>query len=552
MYTQHFGLKEAPFSIAPDPRYLYMSERHQDALAHLLYGLDAGGGFVVLTGEIGAGKTTLCRRLLARVPARLNVAYVLYPKLTVPELLRAICDEFRISLHAGGDLKSAIDALNAFLLTAHAQGRDNVLVIDEAQNLSAEVLEHLRLLTNLETDDTKLLQIVLIGQPELRDMLAQPALAQLAQRVIARYHLDALTREETTRYVRHRLQVAGAPNDALFDDAALARVFRWSRGVPRRVNLLCDRALLAAFVKRRASVGAAEVDLAGSEIFPSEAPQPGRPWPSLVTGSLVLAAAAVVGVTWLRLDAGPMPEAAGPAPAAAPAATAPPAVAAPVPAGAAVAVADPAPPATAALDQLQVPDADSAPGETEQLRDLARRWGIEVRGADPCAALRGDGLWCHRGVMTLAAIRGLDRPGLLSLRDRAGRSVPALLTSLDDGQATLQFDPSLPPQRVTITALAQAWRGEFVTLWRVPPGYAGVLGAGSEGPAVDRLAAQLAATRGEPAPAAGRPLDAALLAQLIAFQVAHDLSADGLAGPTTFMRLNQASGGDGPRLHSPR
>src|SRR5438093_2053533 len=214
MYTQFFGLQQEPFSIAPDPRYLFMSERHREALAHLLYGVNGGGGFVLLSGEIGAGKTTVCRCFLEQIPRRCNVAYIFNPKLTVTELLKSVCDEFRIPVQHEGPgtptVKDYLDPLNEYLLTTHAVGQNNVLIIDEAQNLSAEVLEQLRLLTNLETSERKLLQIILIGQPELRTMLARPELEQLAQRVIARYHLGPLSVPETGAYVTHRLTVAGA------------------------------------------------------------------------------------------------------------------------------------------------------------------------------------------------------------------------------------------------------------------------------------------------------------------------------------------------------
>ena len=214
MYTQFFNLQQAPFSIAPDPRYLFMSEQHREALAHLLYGVGSGGGFVLLTGEIGAGKTTVCRCFLEQIPANCNVAYIFNPRQTVQELLHSICAEFDIDMRHGADVDAAsvkdyFDALNTYLLAAHAGGRHNVLIIDEAQSLSAEVLEQLRLLTNLETSQNKLLQIILIGQPELRSMLARPELEQLAQRVIARYHLGPLAAPDTARYILHRLAVAG-------------------------------------------------------------------------------------------------------------------------------------------------------------------------------------------------------------------------------------------------------------------------------------------------------------------------------------------------------
>ena len=275
MYAKFFGLRHEPFSIAPDPRYLFMSAQHREALAHLLYGLRGGGGFVLLTGEIGAGKTTVCRCFLERVPRRCNVAYIFNPKQTVEELLGSICDEFRIPRGEGAapSAKQHVDALNDFLLRTHAVGQNNVLIIDEAQNLSADVLEQLRLLTNLETAERKLLQIILIGQPELRDMLARPGLEQLAQRVIARYHLSALSAKETAQYIHHRLIVAGLTRAAPFDRAAVQRIHALSRGVPRRINLLCDRSLLGAYASGAAMVDAAIVDKAAREVLQARVPK---------------------------------------------------------------------------------------------------------------------------------------------------------------------------------------------------------------------------------------------------------------------------------------
>ncbi|RYY85032.1 MAG: AAA family ATPase, partial [Comamonadaceae bacterium] len=260
MYAAYFGLKQEPFSIAPDPRLLFMSEQHREALAHLLYGVRGGGGFVLLTGEIGTGKTTVCRSFLEQVPPNVNLAYIFNPKLTVLELLDTVCHEFGVAVpgrERALTVKDYLDPLNAFLLQAHATGRNNVLVIDEAQNLAPEVLEQLRLLTNLETSERKLLQIILIGQPELRAMIARPELEQLAQRVIARYHLRALSETETAQYVRHRLEACGLQRPLPFDRPALRRVHAASGGVPRRINLLCDRALLGAYAGGRGEVSKA-------------------------------------------------------------------------------------------------------------------------------------------------------------------------------------------------------------------------------------------------------------------------------------------------------
>ena len=301
MYAQFFGLKREPFSIAPDPRCLFMSARHREALAHLLYGLRGGGGFVLLTGEIGAGKTTIARAVLEQVPPGCNVAYIFNPKLTVQELLQTVCAEFHIVLaDAKPGTRDCTDALNRYLLDTHAQGQTNVLIIDEAQNLAADVLEQLRLLTNLETTERKLLQIVLIGQPELRQMLARPELEQLAQRVIARYHLQALSEAETRQYVDHRLGVAGAHGPRPFTRGALRRIYQLSRGVPRRINLLCDRAMLGAYGGGRTEVNLQLVEQAAREVFDSEAPAqpPWFGWVAGVAATGVVVVAAGLGWAW--------------------------------------------------------------------------------------------------------------------------------------------------------------------------------------------------------------------------------------------------------------
>ncbi|MFO0336732.1 MAG: ExeA family protein, partial [Pseudomonadota bacterium] len=247
MYTRFFGLAEKPFAITPDPRYLYLSERHAEALAHLLYGIDDAGGFVQLTGEVGTGKTTMVRSLLAQVPAHADVALVLNPRVTPLEFLNLVLDELHVPVDdVRGSVKGLVDRLNAFLLDAHARGRRVVVIVDEAQQLATDVLEQVRLLTNLETETRKLLQIILVGQPELREVLARNDLRQLAQRITGRYHLDPLTRPETAAYVRHRLQVAGATTE-IFTPPALAELHRLSSGIPRIVNVIADRALLGAY-----------------------------------------------------------------------------------------------------------------------------------------------------------------------------------------------------------------------------------------------------------------------------------------------------------------
>ncbi|MGB2272061.1 MAG: ExeA family protein [Pseudomonadales bacterium] len=248
MYQNFFGLHEKPFSIAPDPRYLYMTDQHREALAHLLFGIGDEGGFILLTGDVGTGKTTICRSLLNQLPDNADIAFIVNPRLSVNELLQSICDELGVVYADGGSVKVLVDSLNQFLLESYASGRNTILIIDEAQNLADEVLEQLRLLTNLETSEKKLLQLILLGQPELNEKLAQENLRQLAQRVTARFHLQPLNAEETTAYIKHRLHIAGFRGE-LFSRAALKHIHVESRGVPRLVNVICDRSMLGAYTQ---------------------------------------------------------------------------------------------------------------------------------------------------------------------------------------------------------------------------------------------------------------------------------------------------------------
>jgi general secretion pathway protein A len=267
MYKEYFGLKESPFSIAPDPRYLYMSEQHREALAHLVYGFNSDGGFVLLTGEIGTGKTTVCRCLLEQAPEKSAIAFIFNPKLTVDELLATVCDEFGITYPEDNkSIKVFVDLINNFLMSSYEAGRKTVLIIDEAQNLSEDVLEQLRLLTNLETSQKKLLQIILLGQPELRDKLSKPELHQLSQRIMARYHLGSLSKDDVNAYVIHRLSIAGVQN-TLFPDSALSTLHKITGGVPRLINIICDRALLGAFVKEKEKITSSILKKAAGEVF---------------------------------------------------------------------------------------------------------------------------------------------------------------------------------------------------------------------------------------------------------------------------------------------
>ena len=540
MYASYFGLKYEPFSIAPDPRYLFMSERHREALAHLLYGLGAGGGFVLLSGEIGTGKTTVCRLFLEQVPATCNVAYIFNPKLTVAELLQSICDEFHLPVRPKDgpppSVKDYLDPLNEFLLQAHAAGRNNVLIIDEAQNLSAEVLEQLRLLTNLETSERKLLQIILIGQPELRGMLARPELEQLAQRVVARYHLDALTPAETGHYVQHRCEVAGLSRPLPFERKALARIHELSRGVPRRINLLCDRALLGAFANSQAAVDRRTVDKAAAEVFdaPVAAPAAWRRTAAVLGLGLVAGAGFVATATRLTQDAGGLGAV----------------IEAP---DLAVQPADPASAAVPVAAALPVePKAPMVPpallrDRDEAWRELAQAWKVEAGEGDPCKSLQKEQLHCFSKNLNLALIRELGRPGVVTLDAGTGAPSYAVLTGLTRESATLRAAGT--EQTVTLAALAARWQGDFATLWRVPPGYNARTGAGRNEETRNWIARQLETANG-PSGAAGRRDAASHGSQLRAFQLSQGLVADGQVGPMTFMQLNRVAGVDEPRLRT--
>ncbi|MCJ7809995.1 MAG: AAA family ATPase, partial [Desulfobulbaceae bacterium] len=267
MYASYFGLTEYPFSLTPDPRFLFMSRRHREALAHLLYGMSDRGGFLLLTGEVGTGKTTLCRSLLEQVPEGVEIALVLNPKQTALELVASVCDELRVPYDPGTtSLKLLIDKLNSRLMEIHSKGRRTVLIIDEAQNLSMDVLEQVRLLTNLETTRQKLLQILLIGQPELQVIMARSELRQLGQRITARYHLTPLLRDETAAYVQHRLAIAGC-NRPIMKIRAVSRIHKLSGGVPRLINTICDRSLMAAYAAHKDSVDSRIVGKAASEVM---------------------------------------------------------------------------------------------------------------------------------------------------------------------------------------------------------------------------------------------------------------------------------------------
>jgi general secretion pathway protein A len=541
MYTSFFGLQEKPFAITPDPRYLYLSERHAEALAHLLYGINEAGGFIQLTGEVGTGKTTVIRSLLEQLPGHADVALILNPRVTPAEFLLTICEELHIHVPESGrgSTKTLMDLIGRQLLDTHARGRRVVLIVDEAQNLGTDTLEQVRLLTNLETATTKLLQIILIGQPELRALLDQAELRQLAQRITGRYHLSPLSAEETAGYVKHRMRVAGATAE-VFTPAALREVHRLSGGIPRVINVICDRTLLGAFTQEDHRAGAALVRQAASEVYGRPVP---APWLKWTTAAAVAAGVVLVGVgAWMYLGSrpeAPTPTAAEPAApqaatvAAAAGAAATPASAAPINQTAPV-------PAPVSLDELLVQHANDTTTEAA-LGKLFALWGASYDAGKGrgCEQATRQGLECLFQKGSWAQLRALNRPAILTLTDDIGRSHQVVLAGLGDEMARLQLGDE--SREYPIAAVSRYWFGDFLLLWRPPLAVVKALAPGMRGEDVRWLRDSLRATQGLPAaPAGGDVYDDELVRLVQDFQRQHRLAVDGVAGVQTQIALDTA------------
>jgi general secretion pathway protein A len=534
MYTSFFGLNEKPFAITPDPRYLYMSERHAEALAHLMYGINEAGGFIQLTGEVGTGKTTVIRSLLEQLPGHADVALILNPRITPAEFLLTICEELHVSVpEAGlGSTKVLMDVLGRHLLDTHAEGRRVVLIVDEAQNLSTATLEQVRLLTNLETATTKLLQIILIGQPELRDLLDKPELRQLAQRITGRYHLHPLSREETAGYIKHRMRVAGATAEA-FTPAALREAHRLSGGVPRIINVISDRALLGAFTREDHRVGSGLIRQAASEVYGRPVPAPWLKWATTVS---ILAAIGLIGFgLWSTLSKSVDQQ---PAVIAESAATTELARQASEPAAEVL----PQTPATTAdapsLNQLLIQHANETTTEAA-MAGLFARWGATydpARGRG-CTQAATQGLECLFQKGSWAQLRTLDRPAILTLTDDVGSAHQVVLTGLSDRNATIDFAGE--SHAIPIVDLSRYWFGDFLLLWRPPMAVVKSLAPGMRGEDVRWLHESLLIAQNLPAsPAPGDLYDEELTRLVQDFQRDHRLAIDGLAGVQTQIVLD--------------
>ena len=575
MYTSFFNLREVPFSIAPDPAYLYMSPRHQEALGHLLYGTGQYGGFVQLTGEVGTGKTTIVRTLLAQKLQNVDVAMIHNPRQSEQEFVQSICDELGVKYaKAGATLKVMVDALNAFLLDQHAAGRRTVLIIDEAQQLAPEVLEQVRLLTNLETTKEKLLRIMLIGQPELAELLGRQDLRQLAQRITARYHLTPLSAEETGEYIAHRLQVAGGARD-LFAPAAVKRIHKHSGGVPRLVNVLCDRALLGAYAGGVRQVTPEIVEAAAAEVLGgSGAAAPAKPRAALALPAklpkislrgleiaLALAGLVVAGLllrqhwpagenaaTTEVAAALPAPAPATPEPAPSPEPRSKPAPAATVPAPSPAPVVASAPvPTTAATPATALPAAVTGGTPLNALMlQLGRLWIADFRpgGEKACRALHRVRLECLKGNAEWSDLQAMDLPAILTL-SVAGELRYVLLRGLDREHASLLLSDG-KREKVALPRLDPLWTGEYLLLWKRETDEMQI-GPDTRGEPIQWLRQRLAVRLRKPVgDAADGRWDEELLAAVQQFQTVHGIRPDGVAGARTLLALADRSAG--PRL----
>lgn len=534
MYKDYFGFKEDPFSIAPDPQFLYMSERHREALAHLIYGMKADSGFVLLTGEVGTGKTTVCRCLLGQIPENSDIAFILNPKLSVLDLLATICDELKISYSAEQiSVKVLVDQLNRFLLGAHSQGRQTVLIIDEAQNLSTDVLEQIRLLTNLETDKHKLLQVIMLGQPELNHMLDRPELRQLAQRITARYHLEPLARDELDGYLNHRLAVAGVERP-LFSSAAINKLYNLTDGVPRLINLLCDRALLGAYVKGQSSISPDLLKEAASEVFgrrdtPRQGSNRALQWTNVVLLSLILVVCTVFVVAFIRSS--------------------------PV-----------APDENNVVAEKRVVVEKKSPVEIKPLQwdsdqplenssliayqTLFHLWGEEQVNLDQGAraVADGEGLELVTKRASLGRLKQLNLPAVLKIRGRNGQNFYVTLTHLADDMATVAVDQNL--RRIPVSQLMDQWFGDYGLLWKPPNGYDGAIKPGQVSPLIPWLEQTMANVFGRSArKMTNMTLEGQLLEEIIEFQNTSGLVADGVVGSHTLILLTSRIDNGQPALN---
>jgi general secretion pathway protein A len=544
MYTSFFGLNETPFSITPNPRYLYMSERHTEALAHLIYGIKDSSGFVQLTGEVGTGKTTLIRSLLQRIPGNADVALVLNPQQSAPEFLISILTELKIPLPEDKtSLKALTDALNQFLLENHSKGRRTILIVDEAQNFAVDVLEQIRLLTNLETARQKLLQITLIGQPELRDMLARNDLRQLAQRVTGRYHLHPLSLDDTRKYIQHRLKVAGSTQD-IFTPKACREIHRLTGGIPRIINVIADRALLGAYTRDQREVTPALARHAAIEVFGKDSGDTTTRNTLLKVAALAMFAAVLIGAAGfvaLRYSATP---AASVQQQNSPEATVSDTLGAPSPR-------EPAADSALQDNVLEtILQGNASKTDTKTaFGNLLALWDVpfDETANLVCEYAQQADLFCLFLKGSLTQVQKLDRPVILTLRDAVGGLHQVVLTAITSETAILSIGGTL--EEVTLSDVNELWYGEYLLLWKPQIGAEKSFYPGMRDPDVIWLRTSLATIQGDPIePMDSDYFDAPLEASVKEYQIARRLNVDGKVGQQTQILINSDLGAAAPHL----
>ncbi|QMU61928.1 MAG: AAA family ATPase [Gammaproteobacteria bacterium] len=569
MYLEFFGISDKPFQITPDTRFLYLTPRHRDGLAHLLYGADEAGGFILLTGEVGTGKTMLCRSVLEQMPDHVNVALILNPRQSSKELIASICDELNIPYRRSTtSLKYLVDRLNLYLLKQHAQGKRTVLVVDEAQNLRAEVLEQIRLLTNLEVATQKLLQIILIGQPELQAILARPELRQLTQRITARFHLTPLSKEETAAYIRHRLQIVGFKGE-LFSKGAVQIVHQLSDGVPRLVNNICERSMMGAYGENVHRIDKNLVRKAAGEVLqPTERFQPMQ-W--VAGGAIAAGTAALLLSIWGLLPSASQESYANAGPATTNVETLASQatiedksvtqkneeVGAPAinisSTNNTETVASQQRPLAEELSSVKqgnkgflnlINDSSLRTGNNKAFTTLFSYWGLtypELNGETACERATAAELRCIFGKAGWDEIRRHNRPAVLEIINSAGERKQIVVLALRGNQVSLNIGG-----KVVTTATKSVdpfWYGNYLLLWRSPPAGSNVLKEGVIGKDVGWLRDQLDRIEGKAVSTGIKKklsFDPTLKWRVMEFQRIRGLNVDGVAGRETMMEINSA------------
>ncbi|WP_153915305.1 ExeA family protein [Shewanella sp. TC10] len=530
MYKAFYGLNDNPFSIAPNPHYLFLSDRHREALAHLTYGLGETGGFVLLTGEVGTGKTTVSRCLLKQLPDNTDTAFILNPSLTEQELLATLCDELGIQYGESPSIKQLTDLISQYLLKNHQNDRNTVLIIDEAQHLRPEVLEQLRLLTNLETDTKKLLQVILIGQPELQQLLKRQELRQLAQRITARYHLLPLTVEEIQLYVQHRLQVAGR-FEPLFTKKACKALHKFSGGIPRLTNLLCERALMAGYGQSKVPIDHHMIKQAAAEVLGELPVESSNKWPLTIAASLVIAFGVSLYLFFPQQGSNHSANTAS---------------------------------ATQSYNQTQTTQASNTPQNTSGSQMIVRAAMSQSRSIDnafaglfalwdkqpiigltACQAAKQQGLLCHQQQGNWNSIARLNYPAVVYLEDQQANQFYGVVVAREGEQILLQ----LSEQQLWVNKdwFNRHFSGTFELLWKATGDIPREISRTSNLSQIQWLENSLAMI-GQRSARLVNSFDNNLEQELMSFQRQHGLKSDGIAGNQTLVQINLYLNQQGPRL----